>query len=186
MEYSINARISNRHVHLTKEIYDLLFDEEISKRNDLNQIGEFASNQTVTIKNGDKEIKNVRVMGPFREYNQIEISRRDARSLGVNPPVRRSGDLADSLEVTLETEKNSIVVKGLIIANRHIHMTKDDAKKYGVEDKQKVQIKVLGDKSGIMDAEIKISDNAFYELHIDTDDANAFLLEDNDKVTMIV
>jgi len=125
-------------------------------------------------------------MGPFREYNQIEISRRDARSLGVNPPVRRSGDLADSLEVTLETEKNSIVVKGLIIANRHIHMTKDDAKKYGVEDKQKVQIKVLGDKSGIMDAEIKISDNAFYELHIDTDDANAFLLEDNDKVTMIV
>ena len=186
MEYSINARISNRHVHLTKEIYEMLFDEEMTKRNDLNQIGEFASNQVVTLKNGDKEIKNVRVLGPFREYNQIEISKKDARCLGVNPPVRRSGDLADSLEVTLETEKNSIVVKGLIIANRHIHMTKDDAKKYGVEDKQKVQIKVLGDKSGIMDAEIKISDNAFYELHIDTDDANAFLIEDNDKAKMII
>jgi len=186
MEYSINARISNRHVHLTKEIYEMLFDEEMTKRNDLNQIGEFASNQVVTLKNGDKEIKNVRVLGPFREYNQIEISKKDARCLGVNPPVRRSGDLADSLEITLVTEKNSINVKGLIIANRHIHMTSDDAEKYGVEDKQKVQIRIPGDKSGIMDAEVKISDTGYFELHIDTDDANAFLIEDNDKVTMIV
>lgn len=186
MEYSINARISNRHVHLTKELYEILFDEEMTKRNDLNQIGEFASNQVVTIKNGEKEIKNVRVLGPFREYNQIEISKRDARGLGVNPPVRRSGDLADSLEITLVTDKASVNVKGLIIANRHVHMTEEDANKYGVEDMQKVQISISGDKSGIMDAEIKISDTGYYELHIDTDDANAFLLEDNDKVTMIV
>ena len=182
----VSIGVSNRHVHLTKEVYDMLFDEEITKKNDLNQIGEFASNQTLTIKNGDKEIKNVRVLGAFRNYNQVEVSKRDARSLGLNPPVRRSGDLDDSLNITLVTDKASVEVKGLIIANRHVHMTPDDAKKYGVVNEQMVQIKVPGEKSGIMDAEVKISDNGYYELHIDTDDANAFLLQDNDKVTMIV
>ncbi|MBQ7031437.1 MAG: propanediol utilization protein [Bacilli bacterium] len=186
MEYSINARVSNRHVHLTKEMYDLLFDEEITKKYDLNQIGEFASNQTLTIKNGDKEINNVRVLGPFREYNQIEISKRDARTLGVNPPVRRSGDLEDSLKITLATNKAVIDTDGLIIANRHVHMHTNEAAKYGVCDQQIVKIKIPGAKSGIVDAEVKVSDTGYYELHIDTDDANAFLIEDNDKVTMIV
>lgn len=186
MEYSINARISNRHVHLTKDIYDLLFDEEITKRNTLNQVGEFASNQTLTIKNGDKKIENVRVLGPFRTYNQVEISKRDARCLGVTPPVRSSGDLKDSGIITLETKKGSVVINGLIIANRHVHMNFSDAKKFGVKNMDKVRIKVEGDKSGIMDALVKVSENGYFELHIDTDDANAFLLEDNDKVMMII
>lgn len=186
MEYVVNARISNRHIHLTKETYELLFDNPITKRNDLNQIGEFASNETVTIKNGDKVINNVRVLGPFRDYNQVEISKRDARTLNLNPPVRKSGDLADSLNITIETVKNSIEVKGLIIADRHVHINTLDKDKYGVYDDQKVQIKVDGEKGGIMDANVKISDNGYFELHIDTDDANAFLIEDNDKVTMIV
>ncbi|MBE6156564.1 MAG: propanediol utilization protein [Firmicutes bacterium] len=186
MEYSINARISNRHVHLTKEMYDLLFDGEMTKKNDLSQIGEFSSNQVVTIKNGDKEIKNVRVLGPLRNYTQIEVSKKDARTLGINPPVRRSGDLENSEKVTLVTEKNEVETNGVIISQRHIHMNKEDASKFGVEDRQLVQIKVNGDKSGIMDAEVKISENGVFELHIDTDDACAFLLEDYDKVTMIV
>ena len=186
MEYEINARISNRHVHLTKEVYEMLFDEEISKRNDLNQIGEFASNQTLTLKNGDKEIKNVRVLGPFREYNQVELSKRDARSLGLNPPVRRSGELDGAEKITLITDKASLEIKGAIISERHIHINTKEAYKYGVVDKQLVKIKVDGEKSGSMDAYVKVSDNGFYELHIDTDDANAFLLLDNDKVTMIV
>ena len=77
-------------------------------------------------------------------------------------------------------------VKGLIIANRHVHINTADAAKYGVVDKQIVKIDIPGDKSGIINAEVKISDNGYYELHIDTDDANAFLLEDNDKVKLIV
>lgn len=186
MEYEINVRISNRHVHLTKEIYDLLFDEEISKRNDLNQIGEFASNETVTIINGDKKIENVRVLGPFRNYNQVEISRRDARNLGLKPPVRRSGDLQDSLEITLQTNKNTVVVKGLIIASRHVHINTLDASKYGVKDGDIVNVRIDGPKKGVIEAEVKVSDNGFYEMHIDTDDADAFILEDNDKATMIV
>ncbi len=186
MEYEIKARISNRHVHLTKEAYDKLFSQPLTKKNDLNQVGEFAANEKVNIKIGDKEIKNVRIVGPLRTYNQVEISMHDARTLGVKPPVRRSGDLKDSLEVVIETEKGSIKTNGLIIANRHIHMTPELAKKYNVKDYQKVKVKVGGDKSGIMDAEIKVSDNGYLELHIDTDDANAFLLNDNDDVIMII
>ena len=186
MEYDINARVSNRHVHLTKETYDRLFDEDIKKIYDLNQIGEFASSQTLTIKVDNKSIENVRVCGPFRTYNQIEISKRDSRVLDVNPPVRASGDLADSLMVTLETPKGTVETNGLIIANRHVHMSESDAIKYGVKNKQIVKIKIDGEKSGIIDAEVKVSSNGYYELHLDTDDANAFLIEDNDKVTMIV
>lgn len=186
MKYDINIRISNRHVHLTKETYELLFDEEMTVKYNLNQVGEFASNQTLTLKNGDKKIENVRVCGPFRKYNQIELSKRDARTLKMNPPVRRSGDLEDSLEIILETEKNDIKTNGAIIMSRHVHMTPEDAEKYGVIDKQKVQIKIDGDKAGIAEAEVKISDNGYYEAHFDTDDANAFLIEDNDKGTLIV
>lgn len=186
MEYEIRARVSNRHVHLTEEIYNLLFTEELTKKNDLNQPGNFAANQVLTIKNGDKEITNVRIIGPFRDYNQIEISKRDARLLGLNPPVRRSGDLKDSLNITLKTEKNTLEVKGVIIANRHIHMSYNDALKYGVVDKQKVQLKIEGPKSGIIDAEIKLTEDGFMEAHLDTDDANAFLIEDNEMVKMII
>ena len=106
--------------------------------------------------------------------------------LGVNPPVRGSGELDDALEIILETEKAAVKVKGLIIANRHVHMSYDDAKKYGVKDKQKVGIKINNDKAGVVMAEIKVSDTGYYEVHFDTDDANAFLIEDNDKVKMIV
>ena len=186
MEYKVKARVSNRHVHLTKEVYDKLFDEEITIRNNLNQIGEFASNETLTIRVGDKKIENVRVLGPFRPYNQIEISSLDARTLGVNPPVRRSGDLSDSSNVTLETSKGSITVNGLIIANRHVHVNTKDASKYGVADGDMVKVKIDGEKSGIIDVMVKVSDNGFYELHLDTDDANAFLLNDGDEVTLII
>ncbi len=186
MEYKIKVGISNRHVHLTKEIYDLLFDGELEKRNDLNQVGEFASTKTLTIKVGDKEIPNVRVLGPLRQYNQIEISKKDARTLGVNPPVRRSGDLEDSLTVTLVTPKNRVEVKGLILACRHVHMNFADAKKFGVKNQQMIAVKIDGDRSGIIDAEVKVSENGFLELHVDTDDGNAFLLDDKSEVTMLI
>ena len=180
----IKARVSNRHIHLTKETYDLLFDDEMIKRNDLSQIGEYASTKTLTIKNGENKINNVRVVGPLRNYNQIEISKKDARVLNLNPPVRRSGDLSDSLYITLETEKAKIEVKGLIIANRHVHMNEDDAKRLGVKDKDMVKVRIDGVKSGIIDAEVKVTSKGVLELHLDTDDANAFLIEDYDEVTL--
>ena len=186
MKYDINVRISNRHVHLTEDVYNMLFDEPLEKRNDLNQIGQFAAKQTVTLKNGDKVIENVRVLGPFRSYNQIEVSKKDARTLDLNPPVRTSGDLDNTPSITLVTPKNEITIPGVIIADRHVHMNSEDAKKYGVVNKQKVRIEIPGDKSGVIDAYIKISDDAYYELHVDTDDGNAFLLNDGDNLKMII
>lgn len=186
MEYKINARVSNRHVHLTKEVYELLFDEELTTKYKLNQIGEYASEQTLTIKNGNKKIENVRICGPFRNYNQIEISKKDARFLGVNPPVRRSGELENTPEIILETNKNTIKTNGVIIMRRHVHMNEDDALKYGVVNNQKVGIKIDNEKGGILDAEVKISKNGYYEVHLDTDDANACLIEDNDEVTLVI
>lgn len=186
MEYGIKARVSNRHVHLTKEVYDKLFDEEMNEKYKLNQIGEFASDKVLTLINGDKKLENVRVCGPFRKYNQVEVSRKDARNLGINPPVRRSGDLNGASLITLETNKGSIQVAGAIIMKPHVHMNKEDALKYGVVDKQIVQIKFDKEKSGTINAEVKISDNGYYEAHFDTDEANAFMIEDFEEVTMII
>lgn len=186
MEYKVNVMISNRHVHLTEDDYNKLFDKPITIKKELNQVGGFAANEVVNIKNGDKVIENVRIVGPFRSYNQVEISKSDARKLGLNPPVRRSGDLIGAENIEIFTEKGSILVSGAIIANRHVHMNPSDALKYGVVDKQKVVLKIDGDKSGTMDAEVKVSEDGYYEVHIDTDDANAFLLNNNDEVTLIV
>ena len=119
--------------------------------------------------------------------NQIEISKRDARVLGVNPPVRRSGDVSDSLEVILETEKNSVKTNGLIIANRHIHVDRDIINEYHLEGIEKVSIRVNTIKGGILEnVFLKESPKAYFELHIDTDDANAFLLSQNDEVEIIL
>lgn len=186
MEYKIKVGVSNRHVHLTKEDYDLLFDGELEVEYKLNQIGEFASNKRLTLVNGDRVIENVRVVGPLRKYTQVEISRYDARHIGLNPPVRSSGDIAGSEVITLKTDKGEITRESCVIADRHVHMSPDDALKYGVVNKQKVQIKVPGDKSGIMDAFIKVGDTGYYEFHIDTDDANAFNLNNDDEVTLII
>lgn len=186
MEYKIKVGVSNRHVHLTEEDYKLLFDGELEVDYKLNQIGEFASNKRLTLVNGDKEIENVRVVGPLRKYTQVEVSRNDARHLGVKPPVRTSGDIIGSEIITLKTDKGEITREACVIADRHVHMSPSDAIKYGVVNKQKVQIKVPGDKSGIMDAFIKVGETGYYEFHIDTDDANAFDLKNNDEVTLII
>ena len=174
MEYKIKVGVSNRHVHLTLEDYKL------------NQIGEFASNKRLTLVNGDKEIEDVRVVGPLRQYTQVEVSRNDARHLGVKPPVRTSGDIIGSEIITLKTDKGEITREACVIADRHVHMSPSDAVKYGVVNKQKVQVKVSGDKSGVMDAFIKVGETGYYEFHIDTDDANAFDLKNNDEVTLII
>ncbi len=187
MEKSIRIGVSNRHVHLTEEVYYQLFDEPISKKKDLHQIGEFACDQVVKIKTAKNEIANVRVLGPFRDYNQVEISKSDAYFLGINPPVRKSGDLKNSETVTLVTQKGSITLnESCILADRHVHMNPLMAKELGVTDGQIVQIKVKGDKSCLLDAHIKVSENGYFELHLDFDDANACDLKNDDEVLMIL
>jgi len=181
----IKVGISVRHVHLTEEDYNLLFDEPIQEKSPLNQPGQFAAEQTVTLEKDGREIKNVRIIGPNRTYTQVEISRTDAYYFKINPPVRDSGDLEGSEEITIKTDKSSITRKAVIIANRHIHITKEDREKYNLL-KDEYEIKVPGEKGGVLShVHIKEAPNSYYELHLDSDDANAFSIKQDDEVEII-
>lgn len=178
MEVKIN--ISARHVHLTKEALDILFGHELHVRNMLNQVGQFASVETVRVKTKDGVIDNVRVIGPVRKYNQVELAKSDVRKLGINPPVRKSGVLNDAELVTIETDKGSITGNFAIIADRHVHFSPSDALKYGIVDDQILYLDIKGVKPGTIIVKAKITDYGFYEAHLDTDDANAFLITPGD------
>lgn len=180
----IKVGVSNRHVHLTEKDFKILFGENytITKKKDLYQSMEFASNETVTIKSDYNKIDNVRIIGPFRDYTQVEISKTDSYLLKIDPPYKDSGDLKDAACLTIVGPKNEIKLNNCcIIPVRHIHV--NDDKFY---DKQVVKIKINGKKGGIMDnVYVKKNKNYKLELHIDTDDANAFNLTNEDIVEII-
>ena len=181
----IKVGVSLRHIHLTEEDYNLLFDEEISVKDYLNQPGQFSANQIVTIENNNKKLDKVRVIGPCRDYTQVEISRTDAYFLGMNPLVKSSGDLENAEEITIIGPKGTIKRKACIIADRHIHITKEDREKYGLKE-DIYEIKVSGEKGGILsNVKIKEAPNSYFELHLDPDDANAFNIKQNDEVEII-
>lgn len=184
----IPVGVSNRHVHLNKEALEILFGfgYELTKRNDLTQPGQYAANELVTIKTIKDEISGVRVLGPLRSYNQVEISKTDSFKLGLKPPVRNSGDIVGSEHITIVGPKGQIEIEGCIIPNRHIHITKTEAEKLGYKNNDTVSIKIDGEKGGIINnVYIKILDEAYLELHVDTDDANAHLLKQADMVDVI-
>lgn len=177
----VKIGVSARHVHLTEEDYKLLYDENITKKCDLTQKGEFACNELVNIITDKNKIENVRILGPFRKYTQVEISKTDSYLLGINPPVRESGDLLESEVVTIEHNGKTIKRECCIIANRHIHISNEDVDKYNLHDGDVVKLKVSGEKGGVLDnVVIKTSDLYVLEAHIDLDDANAHLLKTGD------
>lgn len=186
MEVSIG--VSNRHVHLKKEDLEILFGVgyELEFYKPLKQPGQFASCDKVTIKTDKSEISNVRILGPVRNYTQVEISKTDAFKLGINPPVRTSGDLKGSAGITIVGPKGVLKLnEGCIIAVRHIHITPSQAKEFGL-DKEEVSVKINGIKGGILEqVHLKIDENSYFELHLDTDDANAHLISDGDIVEII-
>ena len=132
----IKVGVSNRHVHLTEEVYRILFkDVKMEVVKELSQPGEFASNLFVTLKTEKNTIERVRVLGPLRKYNQVEISKTDSYTLGLKPPVRMSGDLENSETITLVTENGEVTLENsCIIAARHIHATKEDYEKYNLSE----------------------------------------------------
>ena len=164
----ISVGVSNRHCHLTKEVYEKLFGKsELTFKRALNQPGQFASEETIIIKGPKGSIEKVRVLGPFRSYNQVEVSKTDAYKLGINPPVRKSGDLEGA---------------SLLELIRHIHISDDLAKEWGVVDDEPVGVIIDGEKKGLVEAFFKTSSDGYLEIHLDTDDANGFLLKQNDTV----
>lgn len=180
--------VSNRHVHLKEEDYKTLFgDEPINKVKDLRQPGQFASDKFVTIKNGERQIKHVRVLGPIRNYTQVEISRTDAYTLKLNPPIRTSGQLEGSSPITIIGPKGELNLKeGCILANRHIHISPEEVKQYNLEGIKKVKVKIDGEKGGILNnVYLKILEPSLLEMHIDTDEGNAFGVKTGDELEII-
>ena len=186
----VQLGVSNRHVHLCLEDFKLLFgeDSELEVVKELVQPGQFASSSFVTIKTAKSEFSKVRVIGPIRNYTQVEISKSDAIKLGINPPVRDSGDLQNSETVEIIGPKGSIVKENCcILANRHLHITPQDRIRYGLTDVEKVVVKTSGEKSAILfDVFVKEQEKSALELHLDTDDANANLLKTGDIVEILL
>lgn len=187
MNIDMNVGISNRHVHLTENDFKKLFNnKELEAVKYLNQPGQFASNLKVTIKTEKSEISGVRVLGPLRDYTQVEISKTDAYKLGLNPPVRESGNLKGSEDITIIGDNEITVKECTIIATRHIHASKEDLVKYNLDASKKYKVKINGEKGGIINnVSIKVSDKAFFEMHLDTDDGNGHLLKCGDTATII-
>ncbi|NOH16465.1 ethanolamine utilization phosphate acetyltransferase EutD [Clostridium cochlearium] len=176
-ESGILIEASGKHVHLSKEHVEKLFGKgyELTKKRELSQPGQYLCEEKVTLIGPKGVMQNVSVLGPTRENTQVEISKSDAVSLGVKAPVKMSGDVVGTPSIVLAT-KNSVVKleEGVIVAKRHIHMAPEDALKYGVIDKQKVQVKVNGERSLIFDEVIvRVSDKFNTVVHIDYDEANA-------------
>ena len=183
----VKIGVSARHVHLTKEDFKKLFGyDELTWLKDLTQPNEFASKETVSIIAENGRINNVRILGPFRDYTQVEISKTDAYSLKINPPIRKSGDLVSSEIVTIEHDGNTITKECCIIATRHIHINTKDLERYNLKNGEVVKLKLDGIKGGILNnVFIKASDNYILEAHIDLDDANAHFINNNDEGEII-
>lgn len=188
-EGQIKIGISARHVHLSREDLDTLFGKgfELTKKKTL--MGrEFASEQVVTLVGPSlKAIENVRVLGPVRKHTQVEISRTDTFVLKVSPPVRPSGDVKGSEKIVLVGPKGVVYLQeGVIIANRHIHLTPEYAEKHGIKDGDYVDVLVNSIKpTKFFDVQVRVRDDFNVEMHIDTDDANAAGLKNGDTVTII-
>lgn len=169
--------VSARHVHLTEDDFAVLFGEEkkLTCKKALSQSGEFLSNERVSIAGVKRDIENVAILGPFRNITQAELAYTDLRGLGINAPVRESGDIKGSAPFTLIGPKGKLELsEGLIVAKRHIHMDPKDAVEFSVINKQVVMVKVSGVRALIFDeVVVRVSNNYVLGMHVDTDEGNA-------------
>lgn len=189
-EKLVPAAVSNRHAHLSEQDFKLLFGENavLTKQKDLSQPGQYASNEFINLIGPRGIIQKVRILGPFRRQSQVEISRTDSFALGLNPPVRDSGDLAGSCGIIITGPAGAVTLKeGVIIACRHIHMTPENARKIGVTDRQKVRARTFGERAVIFGEVLcRVSDSFALEMHIDNDEGNGALLKSGEMVEVIV
>lgn len=176
----ILVETSARHIHVTQETLEILCgkDAKLEVRGPLSQPGQFVSTTRLDLIGAKKPINGVSILGPVRKANQVEISLTDARTLGVNAPVRESGDIKGSAPIKIVGPCGEVELsEGVIVAKRHIHMTPSDAKEFGVENGQivKVQTGNEGRKVIFDDVVIRVREDFALAMHIDTDESNAGL-----------
>jgi acetate kinase len=171
------VEVSAHHIHLTQEHVEALFGKghQLTKHADLSQPGQYACKEQLAIVGPKGRIERVRVLGPTRKYTQIEIAMTEQFKLGVHPPIRESGDIKDTPGCTLESPSGSVKVdRGVICALRHVHMTPEDALRYGVRDKSVVRVRIAGDRELVFgDVLVRVDPTFALAMHIDTDEANA-------------
>lgn len=186
---TIEIEASGRHVHLTREAVERLFgpDHRLTPTKPLSQPGQFACAERVDVIGPKGTLRNVAVLGPERKECQVEVSATDAVALGLKPPVRQSGDLQGSCPVTLRVGERTLELSmGLIIAQRHIHLTPEDAKRFSVTDGQKVGIKCLTGRPAILeDTVARVSDKFATYIHLDYDEANACGWRKGDRARLV-
>ncbi|EPF2243944.1 phosphate propanoyltransferase [Citrobacter werkmanii] len=176
-ERPIPLGISNRHIHLCTEDYVRLFPSQpISEKKGLFQPGQYAAEQTVTLVGPKGQLKNVRLLGPLRSASQVEISRTDARTLGIAAPLRMSGNIQGTPGIRLVSPFAELdLTSGVIVAQRHIHMSPLDALILRVSHGDKVSVAINGDERRLIfdNVAVRVSPDMRLEMHIDTDEANA-------------
>jgi len=186
----IIIEVSARHAHLSKDDFEQLFGKgkKLTPMKKLLQDGQFASWEWVSIKTAKGEIEHVRVVGPFREQTQVEISLTDAYRLGIEPLIRPSGQLDRTPGLTLISEKAKINTGGgTILSQRHIHASTKEAKQYGLKDGQVVSVKAGKEREIIFNnVTVKVRDRYKWRFHIDTDEANAASIENGDRGGVII
>lgn len=182
--------LSNRHIHLSQGDIETLFGEgyELTKLKDLSQPGQYACDEKVDVVGPKNMIKGVRVLGPARNKTQIEVSIADSFILGVQPPVRDSGDLAGSPGVKIVGPKGEVELsEGVIVAARHIHMHTSDAENFGVVDKQRVNVRTKGERAVVFEnVLVRAHETYALEMHVDVDEGNAAGLKNGDMVELVI
>lgn len=186
---AVPVGVSNRHVHLSLEHVRALFGPEasLSRLRDLSQPGQFVAGETVQLAGPNGALTHVRVLGPPRRETQVEVCRTDAYRLGLRPPVRDSGELEGTPGAVLLGPAGTVVLaRGVILAARHIHLTPDEAGRLGLHDRQQVDVEVTGPRAGVMRRVlVRVSDRFVFELHVDTDEANAYSLQNGDTAWLL-
>jgi len=171
------VEVSAHHIHLTQEHVEALFGKghQLTKQSDLSQPGHYACKEQLAVVGPKGRIERVRILGPARKYTQVEIAMTEQFKLGTHPPIRESGDIADTPGCTLESPTGSVKIdRGVICALRHVHMSPADALRYGVRDKSFVRVRITGDRELVFgDVLVRVDPKFSLAMHIDTDEANA-------------
>jgi len=182
--------VSARHIHLSEDHIEQLFGKGYSLNvlKALSQPGQYAAEETVAVTGPKGRFDKVRILGPARGGTQLEISRTDAFFLGVNPPVRESGNTKGTPGIQITGPAGTVTIEeGVIIAARHIHFHTDDAAKWGIADKQLLSVKMMGERPLIFEQVLaRVSDQYALDMHIDTDEANAAGAKTGDTAVILV